>query len=82
MSKADSYWRKTFRLTMFLLVVWLLVTFGVTWFARELNNYSFLGFPLGFYMEAQGALLIYLGIIWYYNRRMRQLDSEYGVEEE
>ena len=82
MSKAGGYWRKTFRLTMCLLVVWLLVTFGVTWFARELNDYSFLGFPLGFYMEAQGALLIYLGIIWYYNRRMRQLDSEYGVEQE
>lgn len=81
-TKGDIYWRKTFRLTLQLLFVWLVVTFGLTWFARELNEYSFLDFPLGFYLEAQGVLLIYLAIIWYYNRRMRQLDAEYDIEQE
>lgn len=82
MTKGDAYWRKTFRLTLFLLLVWVIVTFGLTWFARDLNGYSFLGFPLGFYMQAQGTLLIYLAIIWYYNRKMRQLDAEYDIEQE
>lgn len=82
MTKGEMHWRKTFRLTLMLLLVWLVVTFGTTWFARDLNAYSFLGFPLGFYMEAQGALLIYLLIIWYYNRKMRQFDAEYGIEQE
>lgn len=81
-TKGDMYWRKTFRLTLLLLVVWMVVTFGLTWFARDLNGYVFLGFPLGFYMAAQGALLIYLAIIWYYNRKMRQLDAEYDIEQE
>jgi putative solute:sodium symporter small subunit len=72
------YWRKTRRLTLILLVLWCLLTFGVNWFARELNQLDFLGFPFGFYMGAQGALILYLLIIVYYNRKMRALDAEYG----
>lgn len=82
MKDGNLYWRKTSRLTLMLLIVWIAVTFGVTWFARDLNTYTLLGFPLGFYMEAQGALLIYLAIIWFYNRKMRQLDAEYDIEQE
>lgn len=78
----ETYWRKTFRLTMGLLLIWLLVTFGLTWFADDLNAFTLLGFPLGFYMEAQGALLVYLAIIWFYNHKMRQLDAECGLERE
>ena len=42
----------------------------------------FLGFPLGFYMAAQGSLFIYLALIWFYNRRMRKLDSDLGIDDE
>lgn len=78
----DLYWRKTRRLTLTLLVVWLLITFGLAWFARELNEISIFGFPLGFYMAAQGTLIIYLLLIWYYNRRMRRLEEEFGIDDE
>lgn len=78
----DLYWRKTRRLTLSLLVVWLLITFGLAWFARELNEISIFGFPLGFYMAAQGTLIIYLLLIWYYNRRMRRLEEEFGIDDE
>lgn len=77
----DAYWRKTRRLTLVLLGIWIFFTFVMNWFARELNAFTFLGFPLGFYMDAQGLLIIYLAIIWYYNRRMRKLDAEYGIDE-
>ncbi len=82
MARPDNYWRHTRRLTVGLLAFWLLVTFGVNWFARELNEYIFVGFPLGFYMAAQGVLVIYLLIIWYYNRRMKKLDAEFGIDDE
>jgi putative solute:sodium symporter small subunit len=82
MPESNAYWRKTIRLTIGLFVLWVLVTFVVTWYARELNAFVFLGFPFGFYMGAQGALFIYLAIIWYYNRRMRALDAEYGIDDE
>lgn len=77
----DAYWRKTRRLTLVLLGIWIFFTFVMNWYARELNAITFLGFPLGFYMGAQGLLVIYLAIIWYYNRRMRKLDAEYGIDE-
>lgn len=78
----QAYWYRTRRLTFTLLGFWIAITFVTNWFASDLNRYSFLGFPLGFYMGAQGLLVIYLGIIWLYNRRMRKLDAEYGIDDE
>lgn len=75
------YWQATQRLTAGLLVLWCAATFGLAWFSDELNALDLFGFPAGFYMSAQGTLLIYLGMIWYYNRRMREIDREHGVEE-
>ena len=82
MSKADAYWRRVRRQTFILIFLWIIVTFGLTWFARTINEVVILGFPLGFYMAAQGALVIYLMIIWWYNRRMKKLDAEFGVEDD
>lgn len=82
MKESDLYWIKTRRLTLALLTLWFVVTFVLNWFARELNQFSLFGFPLGFYLGAQGLLVIYLLIIWYYNRRMRQLDAEFGIADD
>ena len=68
-------------ITAVLLSVWFLVTFVEGWYARELNQISFLGFPLGFYMSAQGSLVIYVVIIGIYAKYMGNLDKEYGVDE-
>ena len=76
-----EYWRKNLRLTAVLLAIWFVVTFVVIYFAPQLNNIVILGFPFAFYMGAQGALIIYVLIIWFYARRMNQLDNEYGVQE-
>lgn len=76
-----SYWQKTRRLTLALLLVWIVLTFGLSWFARELNQIHFFGFPLGFYFGAQGALLLYLALIWFYNRKMRALDAEHDIDD-
>lgn len=82
MSAPDRYWQETRRLTFGLLLVWGGLTFVINWFAPQLNTLSFLGFPLGFYMAAQGELLLFLGLIWYYNRRMDALDKAYAVGDE
>jgi putative solute:sodium symporter small subunit len=81
-SDRDNYWRQTRQLTAGLFVIWVLITFVMNWFARELNEIVIFGFPLGFYMGAQGILIIYLLIIWFYNRRMRALDEEYRIEDD
>ena len=77
----NEYWRKNLVITAILLLVWFIVTFVEAWFARELNTITFLGFPLGFYMSAQGSLAIYVIIIGIYAILMRRLDLEYNVDE-
>lgn len=81
-AKSDIHWQKTRRLTFVLVVFWIFVNFGLTWFAREINDVTILGFPLGFYMAAQGTLVINLMIIWWYNRQMNILDTKYGIEDD
>jgi putative solute:sodium symporter small subunit len=79
--KHQEYWRKNLVITAILLLIWFIATFVEAWFARELNSITFLGFPLGFYMSAQGSLAIYVLIIGFYALRMRKLDLEYNVDE-
>lgn len=81
MSRDRRYWRQTSRLTTWLLLLWVGLTFGVTWFARELNQFVIFGFPFGFYYAAQGVLLCYLVIILFYIRRMSLLDAGHENEE-
>lgn len=79
--KHKEYWRKNLIVTAALLAVWFVVTFVEAWFARELASITFLGFPLSFYMSAQGSLAIYVIIIGVYAWYMTGLDKEYGVDE-
>lgn len=75
-----EYWRKNLRITAILLAIWFVVTFVVSYYARELS-FNFFGWPFSFWMGAQGALVIYILIIGYYAWYMGKLDIEYGVEE-
>ena len=79
--KHQEYWRKNLVITAILMAVWFVATFVEGWYARELNSVTFLGFPLGFYMSAQGSLVIYVVIIWIYQRYMNALDKVYDVHE-
>jgi putative solute:sodium symporter small subunit len=79
--KQQKYWRKNLRVTAILVMIWFLVTFVVSYFARELNAFTIFGFPLGFYMGAQGSLIIYVLIIGFYARYMNRLDEEYDVDQ-
>jgi putative solute:sodium symporter small subunit len=74
------YWRKNLNVTAMLMTIWFLVTFAVSFFARELS-FSFFGWPFSFWVGAQGALLVYCLIIGYYAWYMNKLDIAHGVEE-
>ena len=79
--KHRAYWHRNLVITTILMIVWFIVTFVEGWYARELNAISFMGFPLGFYMSAQGSLIVYVVIIFIYARYMNNLDHVYGVHE-
>ena len=74
------YWQKNLHITALLLMAWFFVTFVVTFFARDLN-FTFFGWPFSFWMASQGALIIYVVIIWFYSHYMNKLDKEYNVAE-
>jgi putative solute:sodium symporter small subunit len=69
-----THWQATRRLTAILLVAWIATGFGAVFFARELTGLTIFGWPLSFYLAAQGASLVYLAIIGIYAWRMRRLD--------
>jgi len=75
-----QHWRGNLRVTAILLVIWFVASFGVGFFARSLD-FNFFGWPFYFYMSAQGSLIVYVLIIWYYARYMERLDHRFGVDE-
>ncbi len=79
-ARHQEYWRKNVTITLVLLAIWFVVTFVIGYFARDLS-FNFFGWPFSFYMGAQGSLIIYVLIIWFYARYMNRLDQEYGVDE-
>jgi putative solute:sodium symporter small subunit len=80
-NKHKEYWNKTLTITAVLLFIWFVATFVVGYMARDLS-FNFFGWPFSFYMAAQGSLIIYCLIIWFYATYMNKLDKEYGVEED
>jgi putative solute:sodium symporter small subunit len=81
-ARREEYWRKNVRMTVVLMAIWFVVTYVVAFFAVPLNKFTFMGFPFAFYMAAQGALIVYVIVIFFYARYMNRLDQEYGVSEE
>jgi len=79
----QEYWRYNVRLTVVLLLIWFVVTFIISGLmAGWLNNYTILGFPLGYSMAAQGSLAIFVIEIAVYARLMNAKDEEFGIREE
>ena len=79
-AKHREYWRKNLTITAILLAIWFVVTFVVGYYARDLQ-FRFFGWPFAFWMGGQGALVVYVIIIWAYARYMNKLDLEYDVHE-
>lgn len=79
--RQHEHWRRNLGLIGLLLAIWFLATFVIIWFARELNEIVIAGFPLAFYMGAQGTLIIYLILVRIYATRMNDLDEHFGLSE-
>jgi putative solute:sodium symporter small subunit len=56
-------WRRSLRFKALLLVLWLAASFGVALFARELS-FKLFGAPFGVWVAGQGALIVFLLIVW------------------
>lgn len=79
---ARAYWKKTSGLMWTVLLIWFVAGFAIHLFAPSLNPIHILGFPLGFYMAAQGSLIVFVVGLWWFARRQNQIDEEFGVQED
>jgi putative solute:sodium symporter small subunit len=79
---AEEYWKYNIRLTTFTLIVWFVVTYVCSFFAKELDQIVIFGFPMGYYMGAQGSLIVFVWLIFNYAFKMNKADEKYGVQEE
>ena len=78
---ARRRWRSCLRVTALLMLIGFVVTFGVSFFARDLG-FKVFGSPFSFWMASQGALVVYLALVCVYARVMHRLDVRYGVAED
>ena len=79
----QEYWQKNLRLLGILLAIWFFVSYGCgIIFADYLNQFRLGGYKLGFWFAQQGAIYVFVILIFVYVNRMNKLDKEYGVEEE
>ena len=81
-SDQATHWRRTRSLMWVTLAIWFVFSFLVHWFADALNGATFLGFPLGFYMAAQGSLFVFVVLIFWFARTQDRIDRECGMAED
>ena len=81
-TKAEAHWKDSVRITTIIMGIWFLVGYVATFFSATLNAIVIFGFPFGYYMGAQGSLVIFVVLIFWYAKYMNAKDDEYGVGEE
>ena len=81
MSNKERHWEKTKGLMMLTLAIWFVFSIVIFMFGESLNNGSFLGYPLAYYMCAQGSIVIFVVLIFWFANRQEKIDEEFGFAE-
>ncbi|MEE9374468.1 MAG: DUF4212 domain-containing protein [Saprospiraceae bacterium] len=80
---AKAYWKENLKYLMILLIIWFVVSFGFgILLVDQLNTIKIGGFKLGFWFAQQGAMYVFVVLIFVYVRLMNKLDKKYGYDEE
>jgi len=78
----EGYWRETRKNMIIILVIWFVAAYVTAFFGSSLNKIVIGGFPLAYYMGAQGAITIFVILNFYNSWYQNKLDQKYGVAEE
>jgi len=81
-SDRAAYWEKTRNLMLVVLGLWFVFSFVIHMFVVQLNSIVILGFPLGFYMAAQGSLIAFVVMLFWFAKQQNSIDESHGVAEE
>ena len=78
---AKGYWSAVVRLTLVLLAIWFLASYGAGILFRPfLDNFYIGGAPVGFWFAQNGAIYVFVALIFYYCRAMKRLERKFGVK--
>lgn len=77
------YWKKNLRFLLSLLAIWFVVSYGcgILW-VEQLNKIQLGGFKLGFWFAQQGAIYVFVLLIFVYVYGMNKLDRSFDVNEQ
>lgn len=80
----QAHWRKTTRLMLTHLGIWFFFGYVVHMFVIPLNTITIpvLNFPLGFYMAAQGSLIVFVVMLFVFAWQQDKIDRDHGVAED
>ena len=81
MSNKEKHWDKTKGLMILTLIVWFVFGYLIFMFGSSLNSASFLGYPLAYYMCAQGSIVAFVVLIFWFANKQESIDAEFGFTE-
>ena len=82
MEEKQSYWSENLRLIFICLAIWFVVSFGFGLILVEpLNEIRLGGYKLGFWFAQQGSIYTFVALVFWYTKKMNDLDKKYNVEE-
>ncbi len=82
LSSSNQYWRANIRIVSTLMVIWFAASFGAgILFVDELDTISFFGFSLGFWFAQQGAIFVFILLIFIYVWLMKKLDKKFELND-
>ena len=78
---ADTYWKSNIKIVLVLLSIWFFISFGCGILLVDfLDQFRFGGFKLGFWIAQQGAIFVFVALIYAYIFLMDRLDNEYNLQ--
>ena len=77
-ARSNAYWKANLRLIAWCLTLWGAVSYGCgILFVEQLNHFSLGGYKLGFWFAQQGAMYVFVALIFFYNWRVTKLEQRY-----
>ncbi len=83
MKDLQDYWKRNLKIMGVLLAIWFFVSYfcGII-IVDALNTIQIAGYPLGFWFAQQGAMYVFVVLIFVYCYLMQKLDREFDVHED
>ncbi|MBM7610373.1 putative solute:sodium symporter small subunit [Lysinibacillus composti] len=80
-SVANGYFREKNTYMVIYFIIWAVVSYGVVLLAEPLSTIYFNGFPFHYFMGAQGALAVFIILLFVNAIVGDKIDKKYGIND-